>query len=44
MLVIPDNAVVEPCSATEFNVHYINKIAKLSKEARQMSKSPTFAL
>jgi len=43
MLVIPANAVVEPCTTKDFNVHYINKIAELSKEARQDSKAPTFA-
>ncbi len=44
MLVIPSSAVIEPCSTTDFNVHYINKIAKLSKEARQESKAPTFRI
>lgn len=44
MLTVPEDAKIEPCTTTEFNVHYVNKIAKLAKEARQESKAPTFAL
>jgi hypothetical protein len=43
MLTIPANAVIEPCTATEFNAHYINRIGKIAKAARQDSKVPTFA-